>query len=322
MNKKSPIFGNEFLLLSVCKGPQISMDSVFYRRFSGGVVLALLLLVALPSGMHSMAQRETPEHLLALAKQQTSVSGKINLLRDWLQFFPEDPKSTLVREHLIVLLKESHRPEDALQIYRGKTARHSGGGVDLGLMDCLLKTGRFGEVLRNTSLSSFHSYDFSRRVELLEYRIQAFLAQGEYGTARREVEKWLREYSADAVQCDNFEKDVQSIQLLAHNLRNLERDHGPKGNPFFISFVPDSMKRWSSKRDIPIVFFRLIPHYKDAGDIGKSALRVKYERPDVFGAMVTDMNQGFRDLSGGLFSLSFQGLNSLYLPIQPGDRDV
>ncbi len=68
--------------------------------------------------------------------------------------------------------------------------------VDFKLLDYQLKTGRLNEVLRHAAVAS-ESRHLSRDLRLLELRVQALLAQGQFAVARQEVEGWLSLYQAE-----------------------------------------------------------------------------------------------------------------------------
>ena len=261
----------------------------------------------------------TPSQFLQMAKQQTDISEKIVLLRRLIDTFPLDALAHTAREHLIALLAGSNRYEEALLEYRKEHSETgSGDAIDFTLLDYLLKTGRYSDVLRATSAASGPIRDFLRDEKLMELRVQAMLAKGRYELAREGVDDWLDKYEGDGIEGSRFEGDVRAIQFLRHHLLYLERTQGPKGKAIFTASVPDSLQHWSQRQDVPIVFFKLIPAHP-AGQLYEPVLPGRHETDEYFEHLVDEMNRGFGYLSGGHFSLRFQGLHTLY--VKQGDMD-
>lgn len=261
----------------------------------------------------------TPSQFLQEAKQVRDVSEKIVILRRLIETFPLDAMAHTAREHLVALLAGSNRYEEALLEYR-KDHPQTGAGdaIDFTLIDYLLKTGRYSDVLRATAAASGPIRDFVRDEKLMELRVQAMLAKGRYQLARECVEDWLDKYEGDGIEGSRFEGDVRSIQYLRHHLLYLERTQGPKGKAIFTASVPDSLQHWSQQQDVPIVFFKLIPAHPP-GQLYAPVLPGRHETDGYFEQLVDDMNRGFGYLSGGQFSLKFQGLHTLY--VGEGDMD-
>jgi tetratricopeptide (TPR) repeat protein len=261
----------------------------------------------------------TPDHFLNLAKEQLALGDKIALLKVCAQSFPLDNKMRQVREDLVDLLTASNRYEEALQAY---DELHPQSDLDLEInfkrMDLELKTGRYADVLRQTSQAPGAVRDFIRDEKLLEYRVQALLAKGQYGMARRSVEHWLDRYQGDGIEGGRFEGDVASIQFLRRHLATLERLQGPQGKPLFTAAAPDSLRHWSHRQNVPVVFFKLIPAHP-AGQIHEPLLPGRHEVDDYFEEHVAELNRGFQYISGGAFSLQFKGLHTLY--VEQGDLD-
>ena len=261
----------------------------------------------------------TPWRFLELAKHQISVDDKITTLRRMIDSFPLDAASATARGQLIELLEGTNRYEEALQIYQQMhPTPGSGDAIDFKLLDCLLKTGRYADVLRATSHASGPVKDFQRDERLLELQVQALLAKGRYHTARESVDQWLAIYSGEGTIGSRFEPDVRSIRFLQHHLHVLERMQGPEGKPLFTAAVPDSFQHWSQRADVPIVFFKLIPAHP-SGQIYEPVLPGRYETDPDFQSRVDELNKGFHYLSGGNFSVAFQGVHTLY--VGEGDMD-
>ncbi len=261
----------------------------------------------------------TPAKFLDLAKERVAISDKISLLRRLIQAFPLDPKAELARDHLVALLAGSNRYDEALQEYRA-THPETGAGdaIDFKLLDYLLKTGRYGDVLRATAAAAGPVRDFMRDEKLLELRVQALLAKGHYQIARECVDRWLARYAGDGIEGGRFEGDVKSIQYLRRHLLTLERTSGAQGKAIFTASVPDSLKRWSQRPNVPIVFFKLIPAHP-AGQIYEAVLPGRHEPEDFFQERVQELNHGFGYLSGNNFSLGLEGVHTLY--VKEGDMD-
>jgi len=268
----------------------------------------------------------TPQQFLSLAKEQVSVSDKISTLKRLSDAFPLDNSAKVARENLINLLLNANRYEEALQLYQkdhpdtglpaGRQA--PGNAIDFKLLDILLRTGRYNDVLRDTAEASGPVRDFLRDMQLLELRVQALLAKGQFKIARLCVERWLEKYEGDGVPGGRFEGDVRSIQFLHRHLRSLERLNGAKGKSIFTASVPDSLQHWSKEQDVPIVFFKLIPVHP-AGQLHEPLLPGQHEGSSYFADRVADLNRGFQYISGGQFSLKFSGVHTLY--VQEGDID-
>jgi hypothetical protein len=261
----------------------------------------------------------TPMHFLDMAKQQIAVSDKITILRRLLQAFPLDTHTQLAREDLVTLLAGSNRFEEALAAYQ-ETHPETGAGdaIDFTLLDYLLKTGRYAEVLKATSAASGPVRDFVRDMKLLEIRVQALLARGRYQIARQCIDQWLETYAGDGIEGSRFEGDVKSIQFLRRHLLVLERTQGEKGKALFTASVPDSLQHWSQRTDVPIYFYKLIPAHP-AGQLYSPVLPGRHEGDEFFEELVDGLNRGFQFLSGGSFSVTFKEVGTLY--VQEGDMD-
>ena len=202
----------------------------------------------------------TPQQFLSLAKEQTVVSEKISILKRLSNTFPLDASSQKAREQLVNLLVSTNRYEEAYQEYRkSKPASGTDRDIDFKLLDMQLRTGRYNEILRATAVTTGPVRDFIRDMKLLELRVQALLAKGQFRIAREGVERWLEQYEGDGVPGGRFEGDVRGIQFLKRHLVSLERIDGAQGKSIFTASVPDSLQHWSKRRDVPIVFFKLIP---------------------------------------------------------------
>src|SRR5690242_5195136 len=95
----------------------------------------------------------TPQHFLDLAKEQISVGEKIVLLRRLIQSFPLDGAARTAHRQLVDLLVGSNRVEEALQEYQEKHPPFAPqDAADFTLLDYLLKTGRYEDVLRSSLL--------------------------------------------------------------------------------------------------------------------------------------------------------------------------
>jgi hypothetical protein len=258
----------------------------------------------------------TPQQFLTLAKVQISVSDKISILKRLSEAFPLDASAKTAREHLVNLYINTNRYEEALQEYRKDHAE--AGAVDFKLLEMLLRTGRYNEVLRATADNPGPEQDFLRDMKLLELRVQALLAEGQFAVARESVEGWLKTYEQDGVPGSRFEGDVRSLQFLKRNLATLERIDGPVGKDIFTASVPDSLQHWSHRQNVPLYFFKLIPA-RPAGQLPEPLLAGRHEGDDYFEDRVAELNRGFDFISGGQFSLRFSGLHTLY--IKEGDLD-
>jgi len=261
----------------------------------------------------------TPQQFLTLAKEQVSVAEKISILKRLSDSFPLDTFASVARENLVNLLINDNRYEEALLLYRkDHPDTGSGRAIDFKLLEMLLRTGRYNDVLRATAAASGPVRDFLRDMKLLELRVQALLARGQFQLAREGVERWLDKYEGDGVPGGRFEGDVHSIQFLKRHLLTLERLNGPGGKAIFTASVPDSLQHWSHNQDVPIVFFKLIPAHP-GGQLHEPLLPGRHEGNSYFEDRVSDLNRGFRYISGGQFSLRFAGLHTLY--VSEGDID-
>jgi len=261
----------------------------------------------------------TPQQFLQEAKEQQAISDKVSLLRRLIQAFPLDANAVVARENLVSLLAGSNRYEEALQEYQEKHPKTgAGNAIDFQLIEYLLKTGRYGDVLRATSAASGPIRDFTRDEKLLELRVQALLARGQYGVARECVDRWLADYAGDDIPGSRFEGDIRGIQFLRRHLMFLERTIGPKGKAIFTASVPDSLQHWSHRREVPLYIYKLVPAHP-AGQLYEPMLPGRHEADDYFENLVDQMNRGFDYLSGGEFSLSFKGVDTLY--VKEGDMD-
>jgi hypothetical protein len=189
----------------------------------------------------------------------------------------------------------------------------------LNLLDYWLKTGRFNEVLRATSAPASASLSPAQDLRLLEIRIQALLARGEYRPARQCVDRWLMRHEAEGQAGTRLETDVESMRYLRRHLRTLERMQGPAGKPLFTGSVPDSLRHWSQRREVPAYFFKLIPAHV-GGQKPATLLPGRMDVEPFFQDQVAALNRGFQHLSGGAFSLAFQKLETLY--VNDGDIDA
>lgn len=261
----------------------------------------------------------TPQQFLTLAKDQTDVSQKISILKRLMDSFPLDSSAEKAHAQMVNLLVSTNRYEEALQEYR-KDHPETGAGraIDFKLLEMLLHTGRYNEVLRDTAAASGPVRDILRDMKLLELRVQALLAIGQYRVALECVETWLQIYEADGVPGSRFESDVHSLQFLKRHLETLERLQGPVGKAIFTASVPDSLQHWSKRRDVPIIFFKLIPAHP-AGQLHEPLLAGLHEDEDYFEDRVADLNRGFDYVSGEQFALHFAGLHTLY--VKEGDMD-
>jgi len=261
----------------------------------------------------------TPDYLFGLAKTHTLVSDKTGFLKRLLTTFPASDSSRVAREHLVALLVGSNRFDEALLEYRTShpIAMNATEILDFKLFDYLLKTGHFAEVLRQTETATL-SGRFSRDLRVMELRIQAYLAQGEFARARVQAEGWLTYYQKDGQAGSLYEADVKNVSYLIRHLKTLERIDGAQGKPLFTASVTDSLNRWSRRHDVPITFFKLIPA-RSGGQRPEAMLPGRYEVDRFFKAQVAELNQGFDYLSSGRFSLSYQGQETLY--IRSGDLD-
>lgn len=275
----------------------------------------------------------TPQQFLFQAKEQVSVSEKISILKRLSDSFPLDSVARTARENLVNLLINDNRYEEALLIYqkeqdedgRRLPAGRQGRAIDFKLLDMLLRTGRYNDVLRGTTALPAGrqglpgpAHDILRDMRLMELRVQALLAKGQFKMACECVDRWLEKYSGDVSPGSRFEADVRSLQFLRRHLLSLERINGSHGKAIFTASVPDSLQHWSHRQDVPIVFFKLIPVHP-GGQLHKPLLPGRHEAASYFEDRVNDLNRGFAYISGGDFSLRFSGLHTLY--VKEGDID-
>jgi len=260
----------------------------------------------------------TPNYYLSLAQQQMGVPEKTGFLKQLLSNFPTSDEARQAHDHLVALLAGSNRFEEALQEYQATHPAMSNTTIaDFKLLDYQLKTGHFNDVLREAKVIGGPGY-LSRDLKVLELRVQALLAQGQFRFARQEVEGWLSLYQSEGVPGSLYENDIQSMAFLKRHLRALERLDGSTGKPLFTASVADSLNQWSHQRDIPIYFFKLIP--ARSGGEGPVLLQSgRYDVDSYFKKQVEELNRGFDYLSSGRFSLSYQGLQTLY--VRAGDVD-
>src|ERR1035437_536192 len=261
----------------------------------------------------------TPQQFLTLAKEQVSIADKISILKRLTDSFPLDNSAKAAQANLVNLLISDNRYAEALRLY-SKDHRETGSGrsIDFKLLELLLRTGHYNEVLRATAAASGPVRDFLRDMQLLEIRIQTLLAKGQILIARECVDRWLEKYAGDGIPGGRFEGDVRSIQFLRRHLMTLERMNGPKGKSIFTASVPDSLQHWSRRLEVPIVFFKLIPAHP-GGQLHEPLLPGRHEGDSYFQERVDDLNRGFQYVSGGQFSLRFAGLHTLY--VKEGDID-
>jgi tetratricopeptide (TPR) repeat protein len=261
----------------------------------------------------------TAEQFLQVAREQVSLGEKITVLKRFSQAFPHTPKTQEARDQLVELLLNANRFEEALQQYQKFHGEPAEEGVfDFKLFDLLLRTGKYSEILRLTEPAEEFGPDLLRDMKLMEIRVQALLARGLYETARESVEAWITRYSSEIDPGSRFESDLRSLEYLQRHLKSLERMSGAKGKPIFTASVPHSMQSWSQKKQVPIVFFKLIPA-RAGGQLASSLLAGRHASASYFEERVEDLNKGFEYLSSGEFSLQFGGMKTLY--ISQGDMD-
>ncbi len=261
----------------------------------------------------------TPQQFLSLAKEQVAVSDKISILKRLADSFPLDDSAKAAHEQMVNLLINTNRYEEAfLEYQKDHPEVGSGRTIDFKLLEMMLRTGRYNDVLRVTATASGPVRDFERDMKLLEFRVQALLAKGQFRIAREGVERWLDQYEGDGIPGSRFEGDVRSIQFLKRHLMTLERIDGPQGKAIFTASVPDSLQHWSKRQDVPIVFFKLIPAHA-GGQLHEPLLPGRHESDSYFEDRVNDLNRGFSYISGEQFSLHFAGLHTLY--VKEGDID-
>lgn len=249
---------------------------------------------------------------LESAKNPSSIAEKITVLRRCLNDYPLNPKARAVRDQLVTLLLSSNRYDEALREYRKLVdLRKPTGEPDLKLLELLLKTGHYRELLFLTAKAPYNGRDFLFDKRLFEFRVQAFLAKGLYRDARMALEQWLAMHTKEGLQISRFEIDVQNLQKLRRYLLALERIQGDMGKSLFTASVPDSLQRWSRNSEVPIYFFKLVPADPSGRTIGPEPLEKNVD--ESFRRRVEDMNKGFIYLSGGAFSLAFRDSRTLYI---------
>jgi hypothetical protein len=246
----------------------------------------------------------TPERSLQQARTLPTLAEKVSDLRRFIREYEQDPLSRTARDQLINLLIASQRYNEALSEYRIQLRlRRTPAEPDLKLLELLLKTGRYGELLRLSGTAPANGRDLLYDERLFELRIQAFLAQGHYRQARTALEQWLGMHSQEGLKISRFEPHVRSLQHARRDLLTLERLHGPSGKPLFTASVPDSLQRWSRRRSVPIFFFNLVP---------TQGLETPLNIANVAN-VVQDINRGFAYLSSDQFSLSLKQMDTLYV---------
>jgi|GEM_PF-2347866 hypothetical protein len=275
----------------------------------------LIFVFSLAVGAGSLS----PIQFLDQAMQSTSLNEKIVALRSLIRLFPANSATSRAHDDLISLLAYSNRTEEAFQEYvQRRTPENSQDGLDFTYFDYLLRTGRYGQLLRETSIVPNGMRDFIRDEQLMELRVQALLAQGRYQIARQAVEQFLEIYAGDGIEGSRFEGEVRSIQFLDRHLRTLERRQGVAGKPLFTGAVPDSLRDWSHRTDVPVVYYKLLPAHP-SGQLHEPLLAGRHEGDDFFMAQTVELNRGFSYISGGKFSLKFEGVHTLY--VQEGGVD-
>lgn len=259
----------------------------------------------------------TPTYYFSLAQQQMAVPDKTGFLKQLLMNFPGSELASRAEDHLVALLAGSNRFEEALEEYQAShPAMDAGSIADFKLLDYELKTGRLNDVLRHAAAPT--GRHLTRDLRLLELRVQALLAQGQFGAARGEVEGWLSLYQREGGPGSLYDSDVHSMVYLRRHLKTLERLDGKTGKPLFTASVSDTLNHWSRERDVPIYFFKLIPAHT-GGDHPESLQPGRYDADHFFQREVDAMNNGFDYLSGGRFSLHYQSVQTLY--VRAGDVD-
>jgi tetratricopeptide (TPR) repeat protein len=261
----------------------------------------------------------TPELCLTGAKQTLLVAEKISSLRRCLREFPQDPLSNVARDNLISLLSASNRFEEALQEYRRSIAlRQPSAEPDLKLLELLLKSGEHTELLRLTAHAPNNGKDFLFDQKLFELRVQAFLTQGRYRDARQCLDQWLGMHSKEGLKSSRFATEVRNLQQLRRYLITLEKAEGATGKALFTASVPDSLKRWSRRREVPVLFFKLVP--TDAPHQTSQMEMLKSHTDDAFRRQINEANRGFSYISGNTFSVQFKESHTLY--VKENDLDA
>jgi len=261
----------------------------------------------------------TPNQMLETAKTQTVISDKMATLRDILRTQPYSPTAEAAREHLVALLAGSNRLDEALLEFRQDNPEPgSGDAINFKLLDYMLKAGKFAEVLRTTAVAAGPNRDFYRDMRLMEIRAQAFLAKAEYRLARESVDQWMDLYKKDIQPGTRYEMDFRSVQTLRRHIRTLERRFSLESKALFTAMVPDSMRQWSQRHEVPIVFFKLVPAHT-GGQMNEPVLPGRHEEEPFFQERMSELNQGFDYVSGGRFSVDLKSVSTLY--VKPGDLD-
>jgi tetratricopeptide (TPR) repeat protein len=259
-----------------------------------------------------VAAARLPDNSLEKAKQSTSVAEQISLLRQCLRESPQDPRAQIARDNLVTLLTLNNRYEEALQEQRLKLdLRKPSGAPDLQLLELLLKTGRYSEVLTLTAKVTSSERNLLLDQRLLEARVQALLAQGRYREARESVDPWLGLYGRQGEENSRYALEVKNVQQLRTYLAIIERTQGASGKPLFTVSVPDSLVHWSRRRRVPVVFFKLVPTNPGIQTASKTVEEFKSE--EAFRKLIEDANRGFRYISGNTFTLAFKELHTLYI---------
>ena len=261
----------------------------------------------------------TPDHYLFQAKHVIDVSQKTSFLKQLMDEFPATASARTAREHLIALFSGSNRFDDALLAYeQQRPAQLSQSIVDFPLLNYWLKTGHYTDILRETGPADAAHLNLGRDLTLLEIRVQAQLALGQYVEASEETEAWLTLYKNEGTPDRLYNSDIKSIRYLARHLKTLVRTQGAAGKPLYTAAVSSSMNRWSRRQDVPIHFYKLIPA-RSGGARPEMLQSGRYESDAFFNSLVNEMNHGFEYLSGGRFSLAYQTNETLY--VQDGDLD-
>jgi tetratricopeptide (TPR) repeat protein len=286
------------------EAPTVYNQSPMRRLRDLGFTLSAAALLA-------SATPYSPNSFLTMARLEPGVGKKVFLLRRCMQNFPLDPRSREARSQLISLLIAGNRYEEALQEYRQELLqRKPGNEADLKFLELLLKTGRSREVISRTARVAVGKDPMIDR-RVFEFRVQAFLAQGQYREARQTIDQWLGMHGRDEDSGSRASADIDNLKQVRRYLYALENAQGPLGKPLFTASVPDSLTRWSRRQNVPVIFFRLIPADASENPADSNVIE-KTKDEATLRALVSDMNRGFRYLSGGSFSLSFGGVETLY----------
>lgn len=149
-------------------------------------------------------------------------------------------------------------------------------------------------------------------------RVQRSLMQGQYRAARERAQRWLTTYAEGLEPDTRYDLDAKTIRRLCRHLVKLERRYGPEGKSIYTSDVPESMRQWSRRHEVPVVFFKLVP-YQTGGAFNETVLPGRLDAEPVFRQRIEELNHGFDYVSGGQFSLELKQLDTLY--VRPGDLD-